>query len=180
MGLGLLGSDVTSYARTRLRIDQVSGSLANNVSTYQQLYASDITDLYTLGQQTAGDIDVTHVAGSPKPTPPGGTYTGGATVITGITNPNGTTLIAWRQWTGDSSFMTSGLGLDLGTVGGAPTLPDGYAVPAGSSVVAVELFSNVKPWVLSMMSTSSTVLRSTTLFQPRAALLSQITPGNRP
>ena len=163
--LMLCGADLVVYLRARLRVDQVSSNLAAYVTTYQQLYDSDFPNLYTLSQQTAGTVDVTG--------------TNGATVFTGITNPNGTPTIAWRQQKGNSGFTSS-----IGAVGGAPqNLPDSYVVPAGSSVIAVEVFSSVHPWIYSVgiMGTSGpATLQSITLFQPRAALLSQITPGNRP
>ncbi len=169
MVLMLCGADLVTYMRARMQLDQTSSNLAANITINKQLYVGDFPGLYTLAQQTAGAIDVTN--------------TNGATVFTGITNPNGTPVIAWRQWTGNDSFMTPLLGLDLGAVGGAPTLPDSYAVPAGSSVIAVEVFSTVHPWIYSlgfMGTPGSTTLKSISLFQPRAALLSQITAGNRP
>lgn len=166
-GLALMlgGADLVNYMRARMQLDQVSSNLAANITTYKQLYAGDFPGLYTLAQQTAGAIDVTS--------------TNGATVFTGITNPNGTPTIAWRQQTGNASYTSA-----LGGVGGTPqNLPDSYAIPAGSSVIAVEVFSAIHPWIYNVGFTKTpgpATLTSISLFQPRAALLSQITAGNRP
>jgi len=177
--LMLCGADLVVYIRARMRLDQVSGSMAANITTYSQLYSGDFSDLFNLAQQTAGCIDVTHGAGTPSSLPCTQPYSGGATVFTGIYNPNGTPTVAWRQAFGDSSFSSN-----LGAIGGAPqNMPDSYAVPAGSSVVAVEVFTYVHPWIFSlglMKTPGPLTLQSTNIFQPRSALLSQITPGNRP
>lgn len=179
VGLLVCATDLVNYLRTRLRVDQVSSGMASSITNYQQLYAGDFNDLFNLAQQTAGDIDVTHVAGAARPAPPGGVYPGGATVFTGIANPNGTPVVAWRQRIGDSSYNS-----DFGAVGSAPQkLPDSYVVPAGSSVIAVEVFTSVRPWVVSFGGAGvagPTIVQSAALFQPRAALLTQITGGNRP
>lgn len=163
--LMLCGADLVFYMRARMQLDQVSGNLAANITTYKQLYAGDFPGLYTLSQQTAGNVDVTGADG--------------ATVFTGITNPNGTPTVAWRQQTGNASFTSA-----LGGVGSVPqNMPDSYVIPAGSSVIAVEVFSSVHPWIFSlgvMGTPGPATLKSISLFQPRAALLSQITAGNRP
>lgn len=161
----LAGTDLAWYLRSRLRLEQVSGSMANLVTGYQQLYAGDFPMLFQAAQQMAGTVAVTGQDG--------------ATVITGIVNPAGRAVVAWRQWTGNAGYVSA-----FGPVGGAPqNLPDHYALPAGSSVVAVEVFSAIHPWVLSeglMGTIGAPVLRSAALYQPRTSLLSEITPGDRP
>lgn len=170
MVVGLLvgGIDVVNYARARLKLDEVSNVTASLVSTYQQLYANDFPTLFQVAQQTAGGLDVTK------------SY--GATIITGITNSNGTPVVAWRQRKSDNTALVSA----LGAVGSAPSnLPDGYVVPVGSSLVAVEVFGSVQPWVLRRLlgytaTGGLSTLGSITLFQPRSALLSQVNSGSRP
>jgi len=159
------GVDFVNYARARLRMDQVSNSMANVVSGYQQLYDGDFPTFGQLSQQTAGTIDVSS--------------SNGATIFTGITNPKGKPTVAWRKQIGNASFTS-----DLGPVGGAPTnLPDGYVPPVDGSVIAVEIYSSIHPWVLSvtyMGGIGPPTLRSVALFRPRSTTLSTISPGNRP
>lgn len=161
----LAGTDMVSYMRSRLRVDEVSTSLARLVTGYQQLYAGDFPGLFQAGQVMAGAVQV------------GGSD--GATIITGLVNLSGAPVVAWRQQSGNAGFTSA-----FGPVGGVPVnLPDDYALPAGSSIVAVEVFSSIHPWVLGesvMGSQGSPTLRGAALYQPRASLLSQVTPGARP
>lgn len=161
----LAGTDLVSYMRSRLRVDEVSTSLARLVTGYQQLYSGDFPGLFQAGQVMAGDVEV------------GGN--GGATIITGMVNLTGAPVIAWRQQNGNAGYTSA-----FGSVGGTPVnLPDGYALPPGSSIVAVEVFSAIRPWVLGqavMGTQGAPTLRSAALYQPRASLLSQVTVGVRP
>ena len=166
-GVALCGVDIVNYARTRLKLDEATNNVASLVSGYQQLYLDDFQTFYQLAQQSAGSTNVTGPA----------TLGPGATILTGITNTNGTSMVAWRQQSGGTASSSS-----IGAVGTAAKLPDNYVVPLNSSVVAVEVIGAVSPWVLSkgwMGTSGPSTLSSITIFQPRAALLSQITSGSR-
>lgn len=164
--LGALSWDTTNYLRSRMRLDQVSGSIADSVTQYQKLYNDDLAALFQTAQTMAGNVAVSGEKG--------------ATIITGISNTNGTPIIVWRKQTPGNVTYNS----DFGLVGAAAAnLPDHYALPKNSSVVAVEVFSAIHPWVLSKQivgGEGSQVLRSVALFQPRAAQLPQLIAENRP
>ena len=163
--LVLLGTDIVNYMRSKLLLDQVAGTTASLVSKYQQIYESDFATLFAASQQFAGGVNVSG--------------NDGATVITGFINSGGSPVVAWRRQAGNGAFSSS-----FGVVGNAPTnLPDGYGISAGSSVIAVEVFTSIHPWVLSeqlLGSIGNPTLRSVALFQPRAAPLSIINAGTRP
>ena len=173
VGILLCGIDFVNYARARLKLDEASNGTASLVSGYQQLYAGDFAGFFAAAQATVDgftpNLDVTK--------------TGGDTIITGIVNQNGTTKIAWQQ-PANALFASA-----LGGVGATPTnLPDNYQLPSGSSLVAVEVYANVKPWILSKSFmdwfsggyVNQATLGSIALFQPRSALLSQVNGGPRP
>ena len=176
-GMVLCGVDIVSYVRVRLKLDEASNSVASLVSGYQDLYKTDFPTFYQMSQQTVGSIDVT---GLNVVTGQSFTPSTGATIITAITNPSGVPTVAWQRQIGNPSF-TSSIG---GAVGAAATkIPDNYVVPQGSSVIAVEVIGTVSVWVLSknwVGNSGPSTLNSIALLQPRASLLSQINPGDRP
>lgn len=166
----LCGIDLVNYARARLTLDEVSNSLASIIAGYKELYVGDFPPLYQVSKETAGSLDVTQ--------------SNGLTVFTGITNPKGTPVVAWRQHVGSLKSGDPNDGSSLGPLNGVPTnMPDNYVVPLGSSVIAVEVFSSVHPWVLSellLKTKGQPILGSITILQPRSALLSLVSPEKRP
>lgn len=153
-------ADLTFYLRDKMRLDRVASGMGLLVSGYTELYKNDFDGFWQASKTMAG-------ASMPVD---GAT---GATILTGIVNSDGKPKVAWRQQTKGSPFTSQ-----FGAVDAPPAnLPDNYAVPVGASVIAVEVFTTLSPWVLSktMMGTSGDPsLRSYALFQPRAALLGQI------
>jgi Flp pilus assembly protein TadG len=165
----LAGADLSLFMRTMTRMDETAAELAKAVTQYDNLYVSDFVGLFGASQTIAGpQTDVTGIAG--------------ATIITGIVRvgTNNQT-IAWQRRTGLTTFTSM-----LGAVNAVPVLPDNYALPAGGTLIAVEVFTNETLWVFSaklpLMSdvTNIASIRSYALFQPRLGALSTINPGNRP
>ena len=158
----LAGTDLAFHLRNKLRLDQVSGGMASYVTAQTRLYKGDFPVFFAAAQHMAGSVPVTGE--------------GGAVIITGVVNLSGAPTVAWRERTGNATITSS-----LGAVGGPPgNLPDGYVLPAGSSLVAVEAFTQVQPWLLGVDTLGGPTLRSITLFQPRGAMLSQISAEGRP
>ena len=161
----LVGADVVTQVRTRMSLDQVASNLAATVTQYQSLYTNDMAGLFDTAQVMAGSAAVTGADG--------------ATIITGIKNVGGTTKIDWQQKSpGASTYVSS-----LGVKGAAPAnLPDNYAVPLNGSVIAVEVFATVTPWVLSKEIMGNVVgpMQAIALFQPRSSELPTLVAANRP
>ncbi len=156
-------TDLTNYLRIRLQVDETAAGVANLVTQYSQLYASDFTDIFNAAQLIAGSVAVTGSKGT--------------TIVTCVVNSGAGPTIAWQQKSPGATY-----GSRFGAVGAAPTLPDGYVVGSGESLIATEVASATTPWVWSarLLGTGMAVMRSYALFQPRGALLSQITSGTRP
>ena len=158
----LAGTDMSLHLRNKLRLDQVSGGMASYVTAQARLYKGDFPLFFEAAQHMAGTVPVTGE--------------GGAVIITGIANLSGTPTVAWRERTGNPMITSS-----LGAVGGPPgILPGGYVLPVGSSLVAVEAFTQVQPWLLSVNTLGGPTLRSISLFQPRGTTLSQVSAEGRP
>ena len=156
----LASSDLIYYMRTRLRLDQVASGIAGYVTTFSQLYEGDFAAFFQAAQQMAGNVHVTDAKGE--------------TIITGIAYSSGTPTVMWRRDTKNPKFQSA-----LGEVGKPSTnLPDNYALPVGSALVAVEVFTSVEPWVLH--GGVADEMRSIVLFQPRGPLLTQVLKGVRP
>ena len=99
--------------------------------------------------------------------------------FTGVVNSGSGPLVVWQQASSAASFCVS----KFGAAGTVPVLPDGYALPANSTLIAVEVYAPGTPWVLStayMGTSASQLQRGYALFQARTAILASITPGNRP
>ena len=163
--LMLAGADLTIFMRTKMRLDGTATELALVVTQYESLYDGDFTGLFNAGQTVAGTTPVTGLFGT--------------TIITGIKNANGRQTIAWQkrspQATSNSLFGT--------TVGGTPVLPSNYLLPANGVLIAIEVFTQTAPWVLSaslMGGTGATTVRSYALYQPRLGSLTTVNTGNRP
>ena len=161
----LAGTDLSIFMRSAMCLDETATELALVVTQYQSLYQSDFTGLFNAAQTIAGTTPVTGLFGT--------------TIITGIVNSGGKQTIAWQQRSASATF-TSQFGTAVGAV---PVLPNNYLLPSGGVLIAVEVYTQASPWVLSasLMSASSvTSLRSYALYQPRLGSLATITSGSRP
>ena len=160
----LATADLVSYMRVRLVVDETAMELASDVTQYRALYDSDIPALFAAAQTLAGATPVTGALG--------------ATIVSCVFNAGSGPAIAWREQTGNPGFASR-----IGAVGGAPTLPDGYAVPVNQSLIVTEIYTTATAWVLAagfMGSAGSGALYGYSMQQPRLALLSRVAPGNRP
>ena len=161
----LAGTDLSLFLRTKMHLDQVTEELAITVTQYQDLYDSDFTTLFNAAQTMAGTMPVT------------GQF--GTTIITAIVNNGSRQTIAWQKRSPSATFSSL-----FGTVpGGSANLPNNYVLPAGGTLIAVEVFTAASPWVFSsgLMGHSDVAsLRSYALFQPRLGSLATVTAGNRP
>ncbi len=162
----LAGTDLTIFMGTKMRVDETATEIALVVTQYEELYDSDFPGLFTAAQTIAGTTPVT------------GEF--GATIVTAIvTDGNDRQTIAWQRRSPFATF-TSLFGTALGSV---PNLPNNYLLPKNGTLIAVEVFTNSAPWVLSsslMGGAGATSLRSYALYQPRLGALSVINPGSRP
>jgi Flp pilus assembly protein TadG len=162
--LVLAGADVTVYLRTAMRVDETATELAVVVTQYSNLYQGDFSSLFSDAQTIAGNTPVSGLLG--------------ATIISGIVNSNGTQTIAWQQISPSSRFSSR-----FGRVGSVPNLPNGYVLPTGGVLIAVEVATSTSPWVFSarlMPSSSISSIRTYALYQPRLGSLATVNTGNRP
>ena len=160
----LAGADLSLFMRAMMRVDETSSSVAQMVTQYSNLYDSDFPTLFNASQTVANTMPVTGLFG--------------ATIISGIVQSGATQTIAWQAISPSATFRSV-----FGVKGAIPVLPNGYTLPSGGVLVAVEVFTTASPWVLSaslMGGSGGTSLRSYSLLQPRLGALAVVNPGTRP
>ncbi len=150
------GTDLAIWITDWFRLERAASETADITARAYPLYAANFTaagGYFAIAQQIAKPLAV---AGQ-----------GGATIISGIVNNGTTTTIAWQQVNTTNAAYTS----KFGTVGQAPTLPVGYAVPSGEMVIAAEIYSGIHPWMLSFLQMGTTgpdVAYVYSLYAPRS------------
>lgn len=166
----LAGADLTFMFIKQYRLDATATSMGNLIAAANALPAS----AFPAGScaPMAGALNYFAIAYSTA-SPLLVCGTAGATIISGIANTGSTTTIVWQERTGDPAAFPS----LFGTAGGAPTLPPGYTVPSGHSVIATELYTGITPWIFSLVfmgNQGPTSLYAYSVFEPRLGPL--VTP----
>lgn len=158
--IALATADLVALLRAQLRTETIAVQLGQIVSQCRTISNPGDRDVFWAhaGRIAAGVIDVN----SP---------TGGAVVVSAVARSGNANVLSWQMRTGNTSH-TSSVGA---TVGGAATLrgnqANTFVMPANQTLMVTEVFSIVRPWVLSA-GLIGTVLPSTiqdaTLFLSRA------------
>jgi Flp pilus assembly protein TadG len=125
--------DLVQMLRAQLRLETVAVQVGQIVSQCTQITKpGDTSQFWGHAQQIAGQVaDLNH---------PGG----GSVIVSAVVNENGANRVAWQEQTGNLSFASA-----IGVEGGPATLPGGFRVPVGQTLIATEVFATIRPWVLS-------------------------------
>jgi Flp pilus assembly protein TadG len=166
----LAGADLTIWFINKFRLDNTASTVGNIVSSAETLSASAFPASYC--SATSASLNYFAIAyriASPL------TVCGsnGATIISGITNTSNKTTMVWQRRTGNTSAYPS----RFGTPGYSLTLPIGYSVPAGHSIIVTEVYTGITPWKYSlsfMAGAGSSSLYAYAIFEPRLGTL--VTP----
>ncbi len=168
LALLVAGTDITFWFLKKFRLDNAASAVANLVAQSSSLAASAFpsnycsasaaaTNYFAVASQIAAPMTVCGAAGTG----------GGATIISGLSNNGTTTKIVWQQRTGDAAAYPS----MLGATGSAPTLPNGYSVPANHSLIATELYTSTTTWSTFSQSllgiAGPTTIYAYAVFEPR-------------
>jgi Flp pilus assembly protein TadG len=168
--LMLGGADLTFMFIKKYRLDDTATAMGNLIAAANVLPASAFPASYCAPM--AGSLNYFAIAYSTaSPLPVCGAS--GATIISGITNNGTKTTIVWQERSGNAAAFPS----LFGTAGAVPTLPPGYSVPSGHSIIATELYTGITPWVFSLVfmgNQGPTSLYAYSVFEPRLGTL--VTP----
>lgn len=163
------GVDVMIWFQNKFRLDNAAGALGNMVAQAETLSLSAFPASFC--SNSAAALNYFAVA-SQLTNPLVVCGTDGATIVSGIQNDGTTTKVIWQERTGDAGYQSL-----FGTPGNAASLPKGYTVPSGHSIITTELYSGVTPWKysLAIMGTPGpSYLYAYSVFEPRSGKL--VTP----
>jgi Flp pilus assembly protein TadG len=164
----LAGTDLTFWFLKKFRLDNTASELGNLVAQADTLKLAAFPGGYC--SQSASSLNYFAMA-SQLASPLQVCGAMGATIISGIANNGSKTTVVWQQRTGDAVAYPS----RFGNRGTAATLPSGYSVPSGHSIIATEIYSGVTPWSTPtaqlLGTTGPAALYSYAVFEPRSGTL---------
>ena len=163
----LAGADLTIWFINKFRLDNTATTLGNIVSSVQTLPLSAFPASYCSG--TAATLNYFAIAYS-LASPLSVCGNNGATIISGISNNGSKTTMVWQERTGNVTAYPS----QIGTPGKTPTLPIGYSVPSGHSIIVTEVYTGITPWKFSlplMSGPGAPSMYAYAIFEPRFGTL---------
>lgn len=143
------GVEIARYVLLHQKLDRVASSIADLVSQAEMVSVPGLQNIFDAAQYVAKPFDL----------PAGGTV-----IVSSVSNPIGTpgTKVNWQQAGAGNVPATS----KVGVPGGSVTLPTGFAVADGQSIIIAEVFFTYVPWILGDF-TSSNQIYHRALFRPR-------------
>lgn len=152
------GVEITRYVLLHQKLDRVSSSIADLVSQAENISVADLQNIFDAAQFVAKPFDL----------PAEGTV-----VVSSVSNPIGApaTQVNWQQSGGGSIPATS----QIGTPGGSVTLPAGFTVADGQTIIIAEVFYDYVPWILGDI-TGANQIYHRALFRPRYGGLTSLAP----
>jgi hypothetical protein len=163
--------EAMAYLRAAHRLERTAAELANTGSQLAAMDQAQVSGLFTAANLIADPVRA-WTTGTPA----------GARSRTVISVVNGTPTgnsMGWSCAKGDSG-LTPRLVNASAPAASRVTLPNGFAVPAGQTVLVVEIISTVQAWVLmdSLFTiTGMPQLRTHAIVRPRQAQLSTVAGG---
>lgn len=152
------GLEVARYVLLHQKLDRVASSIADLVSQAETISVADLNNIFDAAGYVAKPFDL----------PAGGTV-----VVTSVSNPAGSDppKVNWQKSGAGSIPATS----QVGAVGGAPSLPAGFTVADGQSIIVAEVFYGYTPWILGGITGASQIYHRA-LFRPRYGGLTTLFP----
>jgi hypothetical protein len=155
MLLGIV--DIGWLAVSRHKISRVAATLADLTSRGETISEAQIADMFAAGGAVAR---------------PFAFRTEGRAIVSSLVNPDGTgARIAWQRLSPTGIEVAS----HVGSQGGAPTLPEGFAVRAGENIIVAESFFRFRP-IVGMVVRGEQSIYARSFQRPRLGTLDQIRP----
>lgn len=151
------GFEVTRYALLYQKVNRIAVSMADLVSQAKTISESDLTGLFDAVTHIAAPFDVTD---------------NGDVIITSVSLQSGHPTINWQRSGGGNYVGTS----RIGSPGGLATLPSGFVVHDGDTVIIAEAFYNYSPAIFSDI-VSPSVVYNVAYFRPRLGTLDTVQSG---
>jgi Flp pilus assembly protein TadG len=150
------GSEIALYARSHFQASQMASTVADAVSRYESLTASDVTSIFTVTSEIMGTDDFSK---------------NGYVILSSVSRMGGATpVVAW-QCKGGALASASKIGI----VNKAATLPGNLTLDDTDNVIVAEVFYRHTP-MFSNFVTIEPQLYKTAVFRPRLGSLTSA-PG---
>ena len=159
----LIGTvEAVTYLRSWYRLDRTAAEVANLASQYEQLDPATVGLLF----DAAGSIAAPRLAFNAT-----GVTERARTVIAVVRGTGTANALAWSCSRGDATLSAN--------VAGTTTLPNGFIVPSGQTVLVVELINSTRPWQLlgaftDMVLPDPGPIRTHAIVRPRQGQLTSI------
>tara|TARA_R110002126_G_scaffold10533_21_gene48490 strand:+ start:7517 stop:8086 length:570 start_codon:yes stop_codon:yes gene_type:complete len=152
------GVEIARYVLLHQKLDRVSSSIADLVSQAELVSVADLQNIFDAAQFVAKPFDLPAL---------------GTVIVSSITNPLGGagTKVNWQQSGAGNIPATS----QVGAPGGAATLPAGFVLADGQTIIMAEVFFDYEPWILGDF-TSANQIYHRALFRPRYGGLTTLSP----
>ena len=158
LSLLLGGVEIARYVLLHQKLDRVASSIADLVSQSETIAVTDLQNIFDAARYVAKPFELAAE---------------GTVVVSSVTNPLGSAgpTINWQRNGAGTATASS----RVGTEGGAATLPDGFALADGQTIIVAEVFYDYQPWILGDV-TSPSQLYQRAFFRPRYGGLTMLMP----
>lgn len=152
------GVEIARYVLLHQKLDRVSSSIADLVSQAETISMGDLQNIFDAAQFVAKPFNL----------PADGTV-----IVSSISNPLGgqASQVNWQESGGGSITANS----QIGTPGGSVSLPTGFALADGQTIIIAEVFYDYVPWILGDF-TGAKQIYHRALFRPRYGGLTTLDP----
>jgi len=151
------GFEITRYALLYQKVNRIAVSMADLVSQAKTINESEMTGLFDAVISIGQPFDVA---------------TNGEVIITSVSLVDNVATVNWQRTGGGNYSGTS----RVGSTGGAATLPDGFVVRDGDTVIIAEVFYDYEPAIFDDI-VSPTVVYNIAYFRPRLGTLDEVESG---
>jgi Flp pilus assembly protein TadG len=156
-------AEAVLYLRSWYRLDRTAAEVANIASQFETLSAANVAQLFDTARIIAAPIAATASSGP--------VTARARTVIAVVNGTAGGNTLAWSCSRGDAALAA--------TIAGRTSLPNGFLVPTGQTVVVVEVINAARPWEALLRLLPGTVadpgpIRTYAIVRPRQGTLSSI------
>lgn len=152
------GVEIARYVLLHQKLDWVSSSIADLVSQAENISTADLQNIFDAAQFVAKPFNL---------------LADGTVIVSSISNPLGgqVSRVNWQESGGGNIPATS----QIGAPGGSVTLPAGFALADGQTIIIAYVFYDYVPWILGDF-TGANQIYHRALFRPRYGGLTTLAP----
>jgi len=155
----MLGSvEMARFVLLNQKLDRVATTISDLVARAETIDESALDDIFTAAGEVAAPFDLANL---------------GVVIVSSVTNPDGNgATVAWQRDGGGAFAATS----EVGTEGNSASLPEGFEVRQGETVIISEVFFDFEPF-LSELIVAPQTLYTRAHHRPRLGTLEEIEAG---